>query len=89
MPAWLEERERGAEPRGRLAPAIPDRALGDEAARESAVLELVGEGLSNAEIAERLFISPRTAEKHVERLLGKLGVSERRSLRAAAQDLRT
>lgn len=50
--------------------------------REMDVLRLVGERLSNPEIARRLFISPRTVEKHVERLMAKTGVSRRTDLAA-------
>jgi DNA-binding CsgD family transcriptional regulator/tetratricopeptide (TPR) repeat protein len=46
--------------------------------RQLQVLELLAEGLSNAEVAERLFVSTRTAEHHVEAILIKLGVSNRR-----------
>ena len=42
-------------------------------AREPEVLDLVRQGYSNAEIAGRLFISPKTAEHHVGRILAKLG----------------
>jgi DNA-binding CsgD family transcriptional regulator len=45
--------------------------------REQEVLALVAEGLSNAEVAERLYISPRTAAVHVSNILAKLGVSSR------------
>ncbi|TWP47505.1 LuxR family transcriptional regulator [Lentzea tibetensis] len=45
--------------------------------RESEVASLVAEGLSNQEIADRLVIARRTAEGHVERILGKLGFSSR------------
>ncbi|MEV5829237.1 LuxR C-terminal-related transcriptional regulator [Spirillospora sp. NPDC052242] len=58
----------------------------DISPREAEVLELVGDHLSNAEIAARLFISVRTVESHVSALLRKLDVPDRRALagRAAA-----
>jgi len=46
-------------------------------ARERHVAELVATGLSNKEIAEKLVISERTAEGHVEHILGKLGFRSR------------
>ena len=45
--------------------------------RELEVLELLQEGLSNREIAEKLFISESTAKLHVRHILGKLGVRTR------------
>jgi DNA-binding NarL/FixJ family response regulator len=44
------------------------------------VLRLVAEGLANKTIAQRLFLSPRTVEKHVERLLAKTGSTNRAQL---------
>ncbi len=41
------------------------------------VLGLVRRGLTNAQIGERLYISPKTAEHHVGRVLGKLGIRSR------------
>jgi DNA-binding NarL/FixJ family response regulator len=48
--------------------------------RECEVLALVGEGLSNDEIAERLVISPYTAKAHVSRAMMKLGARDRAQL---------
>jgi DNA-binding NarL/FixJ family response regulator len=41
------------------------------------VLGLLAEGLEQDEIANRLFITPKTVAKHIERILGKLGVHSR------------
>lgn len=49
-------------------------------AREREVLRLLGERLTNSEIADRLFISIRTVESHVSSLLTKLGAGNRRDL---------
>lgn len=44
------------------------------------------EGLSNREIAQRLYLSPRTVEKHVQSLFRKFGVSSRGRLAIIARD---
>jgi DNA-binding CsgD family transcriptional regulator len=54
-----------------------DAAASSLTAREQEVFTLLGEGLTNAEIAQRLFITPKTAEHHVGRVLNKLGVRSR------------
>jgi DNA-binding CsgD family transcriptional regulator len=48
------------------------------------VLDLVRAGLTNAEIGARLFISTKTAEHHVGRVLAKLGVRSRAEAAAVA-----
>lgn len=67
--------------RGRGGATVPTSfaALG-VTSREMDVLELVATGITNRQIGERLFLSPRTVDKHVQRLLGKTGSSNRTAL---------
>jgi DNA-binding NarL/FixJ family response regulator len=58
----------------------PTGGLDELTEREREVVALVGEGLSNREIAERLFLSPATAKTHVSRAMGKLRVRDRAQL---------
>jgi len=52
--------------------------------REAEVLELLAHGLTNAQLAERLFISPKTAEHHVGHILTKLALPSRAAAAAYA-----
>ena len=70
--------------RSAVVAASPDLAALGVTAREAEVLRLVAEGLTNREIGERLFLSPRTVEKHIERLLAKTGAGNRSQLVARA-----
>jgi non-specific serine/threonine protein kinase len=58
-------------------PSAPAAEAGPLTRREREVVAMVAAGLTNKEIAERLFISERTAEGHVERIRNKLGVRSR------------
>ncbi|MFC7025453.1 LuxR C-terminal-related transcriptional regulator, partial [Promicromonospora thailandica] len=64
---------------GGPSPAGAPSAAGADAltARERQVLDLVAEGLTNGQIAERLFISAKTVSVHVSAILRKLGVATR------------
>jgi DNA-binding NarL/FixJ family response regulator len=73
-----DRRPRPAPPTGRDLSAITGR--------EREVLTLIGQGLSNAEVAERLFITVSTTKAHVARLLTKLDARDRVQLVIVAYD---
>ena len=61
-------------------PVGPSTALAELTLREREVMALVAEGLTNAEIGDRLFMSPATARTHVSRILTKLDARDRTQL---------
>ncbi|SFP75338.1 DNA-binding response regulator, NarL/FixJ family, contains REC and HTH domains [Actinomadura madurae] len=79
--------EFAARPEPRSEPALEPRRADGVTDREREVLTLVGRGMTNAEIAEELYISVATAKAHVARLLAKLGARDRVQLVIAAYEL--
>ncbi len=75
--AFLRERGVRAVPRG-------PRAVGVLTRREREVLELLAEGLTNRELAARLYLTPKTVEHHVRSVLRKLGLRSRAEAAAYA-----
>ncbi|MCA9879176.1 MAG: response regulator transcription factor [Thermomicrobiales bacterium] len=98
-PAWLTEAsllpdlqhsvvhletENVAVPAREPAPHAAADPVPDLTYREQDVLTLLGQRMSDAEIAAELFISRRTASHHVSSILAKLGAANRREARAIA-----
>jgi len=75
-----------AEFAGRRDPEAAPTELSELTGREREILDLVARGLSNAEIADRLVISPLTAKTHVRNILRKLGCRDRAALTALAYE---
>jgi len=71
-----------------IAPPAPSPAanLDELTEREREVFDCLGEGLSNAQIAGRLFIAETTVKTHVSKVLGKLGLKSRVQAAIVAQE---
>ncbi len=76
----LREGSRGDEPE--------DARLRDLSATERTLLDLLGEGLTNREIGERMFLAEKTVKNYVSRLLAKLGLHRRTQAALLAAELR-
>ena len=86
-PAWGRFCEAVIEFMGVAAPASrEDPAFGSLSAREREVLQLMTEGLGNADIAGRLSISDKTVRNHISNVFDKLGVWTRAQAIVFARD---
>ncbi|TFC06462.1 response regulator transcription factor [Cryobacterium mannosilyticum] len=63
-------------------PTSPRSPLSPLSPREAEVAELVGAGMTNREVAHRLFLSERTVENHVSNILQRLGLPNRAAVAA-------
>src|SRR5260370_31998664 len=71
------------------SPRPPVDPLAPLSRREREIVDLIGQGLTNAQIAEKLFISPKTAEHHVSNILRKLALRSRFEVAAVITALPT
>ncbi|MEO5832879.1 MAG: response regulator transcription factor [Nakamurella sp.] len=73
----------------RLRDGVPDTGpLAALTEQERAVLELIGGGLTNRQIAERMFLAEKTVKNYVSSLLAKLGMERRTQVAVLATELR-
>lgn len=72
-----EEQKIHAISQANIGPLAMKRKLSSLTSREREVLELLTNGESNRELAQRLGVSPRTIQKHLQRIYAKLGVKRR------------
>ncbi|MFC5176037.1 helix-turn-helix transcriptional regulator [Nocardioides taihuensis] len=83
---WAERARQELRASGERARRGPDVAPTELTAQEAQVAALVRQGLSNKEVAGRLFISPRTVDFHLRNVYAKLGITSRTELAALAAD---
>ena len=83
---WAERASQELRASGETARRGADLVATELTAQESQVAGLVRQGLSNKDVAARLFISPRTVDFHLRNVFTKLGISSRTELAALALD---
>ena len=83
MEAFAERARVELEATGEHARKRTDETRGDLTAQETQIARLARDGLSNAEIGARLFISKHTVEYHLRKIFSKLGINSRSKLAQA------
>jgi DNA-binding CsgD family transcriptional regulator len=86
MEEFVERARRELVATGATARRRAAETLDELTAQEAQIARLAGDGHTNPEIGEQLFLSPRTVEWHLRNVFPKLGVSSRRQLRRALPD---
>jgi DNA-binding CsgD family transcriptional regulator len=84
---WADRAANELRATGQTRPRLDDRARGTLNRQEREIASLAAAGLTNREIAERLFLSPRTIGAHLYRIFPKLGITSRSALRDALNRL--
>jgi DNA-binding CsgD family transcriptional regulator len=84
--AWAERARRELRASGETARRGDDLVATELTPSEAQIAALVRQGLSNKEVAGRLFVSPRTVDFHLRNVYTKLGISSRTELAALALD---
>jgi DNA-binding CsgD family transcriptional regulator len=84
---WAERAGNELRATGQTKPRAGDYATATLTAQEWEIARLAAEGLTNKQIAERLFLSHRTVGGHLHRLFPKLGIATRAALRDALASL--
>ena len=79
-PRWEERAEAELRATGETARKREPSTLDQLTPQELQIAALVGEGLTNREIAAQLFLSPRTIEYHLRKVFSKLGIGSRSEL---------
>ncbi len=79
-------RTRGVHPRVRVGPGRPNIGWAAMTDSELAVARLVAQGLTNRDVAERLFVSPHTVSSHLRQIFAKLDINSRVVLTRLAHD---
>ena len=84
---WIDRTTAELRATGQTKPRAGDNVLDRLTSQEFEIVSLAASGLTNKQIAERLFLSPRTVGGHLHRAFPKLGVATRASLRDALASL--
>jgi DNA-binding CsgD family transcriptional regulator len=84
---WLDRASAELRATGQTKPHAGDNVLDRLTPQEFEIVSLAASGLTNKQIAERLFLSPRTVGGHLHRAFPKLGVTTRAALRDALASL--